>query len=45
VQRVEEIAKEKKCTPSQLALAWLLAQGHDIIPIPGTSAANTWKKT
>jgi aryl-alcohol dehydrogenase-like predicted oxidoreductase len=36
VQRVEEIAKEKKCTPSQLALAWLLAQGEDIIPIPGT---------
>ena len=36
VQRVEEIAKEKKCTPSQLALAWLLARGQDIIPIPGT---------
>ena len=36
VQRVEEIAKEKKCTPSQLALAWLLTQGQDIIPIPGT---------
>jgi aryl-alcohol dehydrogenase-like predicted oxidoreductase len=34
--RVENIAKEKKCTPSQLALAWLLAQGDDIIPIPGT---------
>jgi aryl-alcohol dehydrogenase-like predicted oxidoreductase len=36
VKRVEEIAKEKKCTPSQLALAWLLTQGQDIIPIPGT---------
>src|ERR1700732_4046052 len=36
VNRVEEIASEKKCTPSQLALAWLLAQGQDIIPIPGT---------
>jgi aryl-alcohol dehydrogenase-like predicted oxidoreductase len=36
VKRVEEIAKENKCTPSQLALAWLLAQGDDIIPIPGT---------
>jgi aryl-alcohol dehydrogenase-like predicted oxidoreductase len=36
VKRVEEIAKEKKCTPGQLALAWLLAQGEDIIPIPGT---------
>jgi len=36
VRRVEAIAKEKKCTPGQLALAWLLAQGDDIIPIPGT---------
>jgi aryl-alcohol dehydrogenase-like predicted oxidoreductase len=36
VRRVEEIAKEKKCTPSQPALAWLLAQGDDIFPIPGT---------
>src|SRR6202011_2920658 len=36
VARVEAIAKEKKCTPAQLALAWLLAQGEDIIPIPGT---------
>src|SRR3984885_5621635 len=36
VARVEEIAKEKECTPSQLALAWLLAQGEDILPIPGT---------
>ncbi len=36
VQRVEQIAEEKKCTPSELALAWLLAQGDDIIPIPGT---------
>ncbi len=36
VHRVEEIAKEKKCKPSQLALAWVLAQGEDIVPIPGT---------
>jgi aryl-alcohol dehydrogenase-like predicted oxidoreductase len=36
VGRVEEIAKEKRCTPSQLALAWVLAQGRDIVPIPGT---------
>jgi aryl-alcohol dehydrogenase-like predicted oxidoreductase len=36
VTRVELLAKEKKCTPGQLALAWLLAQGDDIIPIPGT---------
>jgi len=33
---IEEIAKEKSCTPAQLALAWLLAQGNDIVPIPGT---------
>jgi aryl-alcohol dehydrogenase-like predicted oxidoreductase len=36
VQRVEQIAKEKHCSPSQLALAWVLAQGKDIVPIPGT---------
>ena len=36
VVRVEEIAPRKKCTPAQLALAWLLAQGDDIVPIPGT---------
>jgi aryl-alcohol dehydrogenase-like predicted oxidoreductase len=36
VARVEMIAREKNCTPGQLALAWLLAQGKDIIPIPGT---------
>jgi aryl-alcohol dehydrogenase-like predicted oxidoreductase len=36
LHRVEEIAREKKCTPSQLALAWVLAQGKDIVPIPGT---------
>jgi aryl-alcohol dehydrogenase-like predicted oxidoreductase len=36
VQRIKEIADQKKCTPAQLALAWLLAQGEDIIPIPGT---------
>ena len=36
VHRVEEIARRKGCTPGQLALAWLLAQGDDIVPIPGT---------
>jgi aryl-alcohol dehydrogenase-like predicted oxidoreductase len=36
VRRVEEIAREKKCQPSQLALAWVLGQGEDIVPIPGT---------
>ena len=35
-QGLEEIAKEKGCTPAQLALAWLLAQGEFIVPIPGT---------
>jgi aryl-alcohol dehydrogenase-like predicted oxidoreductase len=36
VRRIEEIANEKSCKPSQLALAWVLAQGTDIVPIPGT---------
>jgi aryl-alcohol dehydrogenase-like predicted oxidoreductase len=36
VRRVEEIAREKGCTASQLALAWVLAQGNDVVPIPGT---------
>jgi aryl-alcohol dehydrogenase-like predicted oxidoreductase len=36
VRQVESLAKKKDCTPSQLALAWVLAQGKDIVPIPGT---------
>ena len=36
VKRLEDMAAEKKCTPAQLVLAWLLAQGKDIVPIPGT---------
>ncbi|MDX6450375.1 MAG: hypothetical protein QOH16_424 [Gaiellaceae bacterium] len=36
VAKVEELASEKGITPSQLALAWVLAQGEDIVPIPGT---------
>ena len=36
VERVEQLAAEKHCTPAQLALAWVLAQGNDIVPIPGT---------
>jgi aryl-alcohol dehydrogenase-like predicted oxidoreductase len=36
VRRIEDLAREKGCTPSQVALAWLLAQGEDIVPIPGT---------
>ncbi len=36
VDRIHEIAQEKHCQPSQLALAWVLAQGNDVVPIPGT---------
>jgi aryl-alcohol dehydrogenase-like predicted oxidoreductase len=36
VRRIEVLAREKGCTASQLALAWVLAQGDDIVPIPGT---------
>ena len=36
VKRIGEIAAAKKCTPAQLALAWVLAQGEDVVPIPGT---------
>lgn len=37
LEQINLIAQEKGCTPSQLALAWLLAQGSDIVPIPGTT--------
>jgi aryl-alcohol dehydrogenase-like predicted oxidoreductase len=36
VRRAEEIAEDAGCTPAQLALAWLLHQGEDVVPIPGT---------
>jgi aryl-alcohol dehydrogenase-like predicted oxidoreductase len=36
VRRVEEIANEKRCKPAQLALAWVLAQDKNVVPIPGT---------
>ena len=36
VHHIERLARDKGCTPSQLALAWLLAQGDDVVPIPGT---------
>src|SRR5207302_7776033 len=36
VKRLEELAEQKKCTPAQLVLAWLLAQGKEIVTIPGT---------
>src|SRR5437867_3633935 len=36
VTRIEELAREKRVTPAQLAIAWVLAQGEDIVPIPGS---------
>jgi aryl-alcohol dehydrogenase-like predicted oxidoreductase len=36
VAEVERLAQEKRCTPSQLALAWVLSRGRDVVPIPGT---------
>ncbi len=39
VDRVKQLAREKDCTPAQLALAWVLARGSDVVPIPGTSSA------
>lgn len=44
VDKVQEIANEKHCTPAQLALAWLLAQGPHIVPIPGTTSAKRLKE-
>ena len=44
VQRIEEIAQAKKCAPGQLALAWLLARGEDIVPIPGTKRPERLKE-
>jgi len=36
VKRIRQIAADKDCTPGQLALAWVLARGEDVVPIPGT---------
>jgi aryl-alcohol dehydrogenase-like predicted oxidoreductase len=36
VKKIGELAAGKGCTPSQLALAWVLAQGEDVVPVPGT---------
>ena len=36
LRHIEQLARQKHCTPAQLALAWLLARGRDIVPIPGT---------
>ncbi len=40
VDQLDEIAKRKNCTAGQLTLAWLMTQGDDIIPIPGTKKVN-----
>jgi aryl-alcohol dehydrogenase-like predicted oxidoreductase len=40
VARIQQMALEKSCTASQLALAWVLARGDDIVPIPGTKRRN-----
>ena len=37
VEKVEALARTKGCTPAQLAIAWLLSRGHDIVPIPGST--------
>jgi aryl-alcohol dehydrogenase-like predicted oxidoreductase len=44
VDKVSEIAQEKRCTPAQLALSWLLAQGPHIVPIPGTTDLSRLKE-
>ncbi|MDI3234142.1 aldo/keto reductase [Exiguobacterium antarcticum] len=44
VDYIKELAEQKECKPSQLALAWLLAQGEDIIPIPGTKRVSYLKE-
>ncbi|MEO0835384.1 MAG: aldo/keto reductase [Cyanobacteria bacterium J06642_3] len=44
VEKIKEIATEKNCTPAQLALAWLLSQGEEIIPIPGTTKSHRVKE-
>ena len=36
MREIGEIAEEKGCTPAQLALAWVLSRGNDVVPIPGT---------
>ena len=44
VEALTAISKKKGCTPAQLSLAWLLAEGDDIIPIPGTSKVEHLKE-
>jgi aryl-alcohol dehydrogenase-like predicted oxidoreductase len=45
VDTAKAIGAAKGATPSQVALAWVLAQGQDVVPIPGTKRRNIWKKT
>ncbi|KAJ4196218.1 hypothetical protein NW759_016404 [Fusarium solani] len=44
VNQFKELADKKGCTPSQLAIAWLLKQGDDIVPIPGTKKTKYLKE-
>jgi aryl-alcohol dehydrogenase-like predicted oxidoreductase len=44
VRKIEELAKGKGCTATQLALAWVLAQGKDIVAIPGTKRVKYLKE-
>ena len=37
VSKVEALAARRRCTPAQLAIAWLLSRGNDIVPIPGST--------
>ena len=39
LDKIQQLAEEKRCTPSQLALAWLLSQSEHLVPIPGTTSA------
>ncbi len=43
--KVRQIADEQGTTPGQLALAWLLHQGEEIVPIPGTKHHGAWRRT
>src|SRR5438034_819621 len=45
VARISELARAKRCTPSQLAVAWVLVQGKDIVPIPGTKRVRSEEHT
>ena len=45
VEQIVELARRKGCTPAQLALAWLLAQGDDIVPIPGSTRTARSRRT